>query len=75
MASCQCNKLLTPTQENWIVRNQQCVSPFLDDSGEGSIDFPFAACLQQRNPLPDRGRSVLYVFNVRLSARIAGNYE
>ena len=35
MASRQRNKLLAPTKENWIVRNQQCISPFLDDSLEG----------------------------------------
>ena len=75
MASRQRNKLLAPTQENWIVRDQQCIGSLLDDNLEGSVYFPFAASFQQRNLLPDRSRGALYVLNVRFGTRIARIYK
>ena len=48
MASCQRNKLLAPTQENWIVGDQQCVGPLLNNGFEGSIDFRFAGWLSAK---------------------------
>ena len=69
MASCQRNKLLAPTQENWIVGDQQCIGPLLDDNLEGSVYFPFAASFSAKKSAarPKPRRSVRLQRQIRHS--------